>query len=185
MPAPPPGEPRSSGSMKSTRPALPYKISTLLYAFDEADRVLLLERAQEPNRGLWSPPGGKLKQEIGESPWACASREAEEELGLVLGASDLALTGIISEHGYLDSAHWLMFLFEIRPRLAALPPPMREGRFMFFAREALSDLAVPRTDRDRIWPWFWQHRHGFFAAHCRCHRDGHHDWTLEDSRPAS
>lgn len=39
--------------------ALPYRVATLLYAFDPADRVLLLERAREPNRGLWSPPGGK------------------------------------------------------------------------------------------------------------------------------
>ena len=53
---------------------LPYKIATLLYAFDAEDRVLLLERAREPNRGLWSPPGGKLETATGESPHACAAR---------------------------------------------------------------------------------------------------------------
>ena len=42
--------------------SLPYKIATLLYVFNERDEVLLLERAQEPNRGLWSPGGGKLNQ---------------------------------------------------------------------------------------------------------------------------
>ena len=31
---------------------LPYKIATLLYCFNERDEILLLERAQEPNRGL-------------------------------------------------------------------------------------------------------------------------------------
>ena len=41
--------------------ALPYKIATLLYCFNEQDEVLLLERAQEPNLGLWSPAGGKFK----------------------------------------------------------------------------------------------------------------------------
>jgi 8-oxo-dGTP diphosphatase len=162
---------------------LPYKISTLLYGFDSRDRVLLLERAQEPNRGLWSPPGGKLKTDIGESPWACAAREAHEELGVTLGAADLFLTGIVSEHGYQGAAHWLMFLFEIRPRFAATPPPMREGRFEFFSREQVDGLALPATDRERIWPWFWQHRGGFFAAHCRCLADGGHQWTLEESRP--
>ena len=39
------------------RVALPYKIATLLYAFNEQGEVLLLERAQDPNRGLWSPCG--------------------------------------------------------------------------------------------------------------------------------
>jgi len=55
-------------------PPLPHKIATLLYAFDEADDVLLLQRAQEPNLGLWSPPGGKLKTDPGGSPYPCASR---------------------------------------------------------------------------------------------------------------
>ena len=54
--------------------ALPYKIATLLYGFNERDDVLLLERAQEPNRGLWSPCGGKLHTGTGESPYACAGR---------------------------------------------------------------------------------------------------------------
>jgi 8-oxo-dGTP diphosphatase len=54
--------------------SLPYKIATLLYCFNEAGEILLLERAQEPNRGFWSPGGGKLKLDTGESPYACACR---------------------------------------------------------------------------------------------------------------
>lgn len=163
--------------------ALPYKISTLLYCFSEFDEVLLLERAQEPNRGLWSPCGGKLKTDLGESPYACACREAEEELGLVLHASDLHLTGLVSEHGYQGQAHWLMFLFEVKPRLAVPPSPMREGRFAFFRREEFAALKLPVTDREMIWPLFWRHRGGFFAAHCRTHPDGSNTWTIEESRP--
>lgn len=164
---------------------LPYRIATLLYAFDTADRVLLIERTREPNRGLWSPPGGKLHTDDGESPWACAAREAHEELGLTLTPADLHLTGLVSEHGYEGAAHWLMFLFEIRPRLAAPPPPHREGRFALFRRDELDALPLPATDRTQIWPLFWRHRGGFFAAHCRCRPDGGQDWTLEDSRPAN
>lgn len=160
---------------------LPYKISTLLYAFDAEDRVLLLERAREPNRGLWSPPGGKLETATGESPHTCGCREAREELGLRLEPRDLHLTGLISEHGYAGTAHWLMFLLEIRPRLTTVPPPIGEGRFAFFHRDELAGLAVPQTDRDQIWPLFWRHRGGFFAAHCHCHPDGTHAWTLEQS----
>ena len=120
--------------------ALPYKIATLLYCFNERDEILLLERAQEPNRGLWSPCGGKLKMDIGESPYACACREAHEEIGMELRASDLHLAGLISEHGYQGQTHWLMFLFEVKVKLKTLPPPMSEGRFEFFPREKISSL---------------------------------------------
>jgi 8-oxo-dGTP diphosphatase len=164
--------------------ALPHKIATLLYAFNERDDVLLLERLQEPNRGLWSPPGGKLHTADGESPHACACREATEELGLALAPRDLHLTGLISEHGYEGNAHWLMFLFEIQPRLATAPPPHREGRFQFFPKSKLDALALPQTDRQKVWPLFWEHRGGFFAAYCHCHSDGRDEWTLEESRLA-
>ena len=160
---------------------LPYKVATLLYCFNEQDEVLLLERAQEPNRGLWSPCGGKLKMDTGESPYACACREAREETGLALRPEDLHLTGLVSEHGYQGQSHWLMFLFEVKPRLKSLPPHHAEGRFQFFTRAALDNLNLPQTDREKIWPWFWRYRGGFFAAHCHCHPDGRNEWTLEES----
>ncbi|MBI4662660.1 MAG: NUDIX domain-containing protein [Verrucomicrobia bacterium] len=161
--------------------ALPYRIATLLYCFNEHNEVLLLQRRQQPNRDFWSPCGGKLITEIGESPYACACREAQEEIGLALQPGDLHLTGLISEHGYEGQAHWLMFLFEVKPRLKALPPQHREGTFGFFAPGKLDSLKLPQTDREKIWPLFWQHRGGFFSAHCRCHPNGKNAWTLEET----
>jgi 8-oxo-dGTP diphosphatase len=160
---------------------MPYKLSTLLYCFNPNDDVLLLERTQEPNLGLWSPCGGKLQTELGESPYACACREAAEELGLSICAPDLHLNGIVSECGYQGQSHWLMFLFEVKPRLQELPPPHREGRFHFFQRASLDGLKLPQTDRDRIWPWFWQYRGGFFAAQCRCNSESDYEWVLEEA----
>lgn len=164
--------------------SLPYQIATLLYCFNEREEVLMLERAKEPNRGLWSPCGGKLHTDTGESPYACACREAQEELGLRLRAGDLHFTGMVSEHGYEGQAHWLMFLFEVKPRLKVLPPHHREGRFKFFARDDLANIPLPQTDREQLWPLFWQHRHGFFAAHCHCHADAPNHWTIEESLPS-
>jgi 8-oxo-dGTP diphosphatase len=115
-----------------------------------------------------SPCGGKLHQDVGESPYACACREAFEELGIKLTPWDLHLTALVSESGYQGQAHWLMFLFEVLPRLQVLPPPHREGRFAFFQRHELDSLRLPATDREQIWPLFWKHRGGFFAAHCHC-----------------
>lgn len=162
---------------------LPYEIATLLYCFNERDEVLLLERKQEPNRGCWSPCGGKMSAATGESPYACGCREAFEEMGLKIEPRDLHLTGIVSENGYEGQSHWLMFLFELKPRLKDLPPPHREGDFRFVPAEELSRLRLPQTDREQIWPLFWRHRGGFFAAHCRARPDGTNEWTIEESIP--
>jgi 8-oxo-dGTP diphosphatase len=160
---------------------LPYKIATLLYGFNRRGHALLMRRAQEPNLGLWSPCGGKLQMDAGESPYACACREAREEIGLSLAPDDVHLTGIVSEHGYEGRAHWLMFLFEVKPRLERLPPPHREGEFAFFEPGEIAALAIPRTDAEQIWPLFWRHRGGFFAAHCHCRAGGENEWKLEES----
>jgi 8-oxo-dGTP diphosphatase len=160
---------------------MPHKIATLLYCFNERDEVLLMERLREPNKGLWSPCGGKLLTGEGESPHACACREAGEELELQIREIDLHLTGLVSEHGYEGQAHWLMFLFEVKTRLSHLPKAHSEGRFAFFDRAALGQIRIPETDREQIWPLFWRHRGGFFAAHCRA-RPGGNEWRIEESR---
>lgn len=165
------------------RVPLPHQIATLLYCFNPAGDVLLLHRHQEPNLGLWSPCGGKLHSALGESPHQCACREAGEEMGLRLQPQDLHLTGVVSEHGYAGQAHWLMFLFEVRRPVVAVPPPIREGVFAFHPPAALEALPLPITDREHLWPLFWRHRGGFFAAYAHGHPDGRYVWSLEESRP--
>jgi 8-oxo-dGTP diphosphatase len=161
--------------------SLPYKVATLLYCFNHRNEVLLMERTQEPNLGLWSPCGGKLHTDDGESPYACACREAQDELGVIIGIQELHLTGIVTEHGYEGRAHWLLFLFEVKRRLAEVPPVHREGRFEFFTPEALETLRIPKTDLESLWPLFWKHRGGFFAAHCRCLSESSNVWSVEES----
>jgi 8-oxo-dGTP diphosphatase len=163
--------------------AFPYHISTLLYCFNDRDEVLLMRRAKEPNKGLWSPCGGKLDTSTGESPYACACREAQEEIGVDLAPSDLHLTGIVSEQAYKNDSHWLMFLFEVKSRLKEVPPDHREGYFQFHRKESLSGLPLPQTDAEKIWPLFWAHRGGFFAAHCACGPNKGNTWAVEASVP--
>lgn len=47
---------------------------------DDAGRLLVVRRANEPSRGLWSLPGGRV--EAGELPAEAAAREVAEETGL-------------------------------------------------------------------------------------------------------
>ena len=76
-----------------------FKISCLLFIRNHAEKILLLKRKKSPNQGLWSPPGGKLNMNIGESPYECAVREAKEETGMTLNNDDLSLFGYVSEKG--------------------------------------------------------------------------------------
>ena len=109
---------------------LPYKIATLLYCFNQKDETLLLRRKYKPNLGLWSPCGGKLHMADGESPHACACREAGEEIGLTITPRDLHLTGIVSEHGYEGEGHGCCFCSAC-PGCRKFPRPSR-GRLRPF-----------------------------------------------------
>jgi 8-oxo-dGTP diphosphatase len=159
----------SSHAPNPTPPApLPYKIAVLCYLFDDAGRLLLLHRHKEPNRDLYSPVGGKLEQAIGESPTACALREVLEETGLTIDPRDLHLTGIVSEAGFMGSAHWLMFLYEVTRPVKLERTTFDEGTLEWHTRESIGSLPIPDTDRLVIWPMFWQYRGRFFCVHIDC-----------------
>lgn len=56
--------------------------------FDDAGRVLLIERGKPPSAGLWSVPGGKLEPR--ETLAQAVAREVREETGLVVEVGPLA-----------------------------------------------------------------------------------------------
>ena len=145
-----------------------YKISVLIFLKDRQGRFLMLERAKEPNKGLWSPIGGKLEMPTGESPFECAIREAKEETGIALTEKDLHLFCMAAEKAYEGKGHWLMFLFECHKPLEALPPAMDEGNFAFFNRQEIDGLPVPETDRQGLWQIYDRYRQQFVALKVDC-----------------
>ena len=140
-----------------------FKISCLLFARNKNSQILLLQRKKAPNKGLWSPPGGKLEMSLGESPVECAKRESFEEIGLELQDGDLQLFGYVSEKNYEGTGHWLMFLFEIIPPLPDLPSSINEGTFQFFSRAEVDRLQIPASDHKLIWPFYDKRRLGFWG----------------------
>lgn len=171
-------------TMSAVVPSLGYKIAVLVFVENSRGEQLLLLRNKAPNRGSWSPLGGKLETSIGESPFECAVREAREEAGLELEVSDLHLFAMIAERAYEGQSHWLLFLFRSRRPHEEVPPEIAEGRFAFFSRPAIDGLAIPETDRRILWPLYDEHRNGFVALRAECDPTGPIVCTIEESLAA-
>jgi 8-oxo-dGTP diphosphatase len=128
----------------------------------------MIQRTKAPNKGCWSPIGGKLLMDSGESPYECARRETEEETGLALSDEDLKCFGYISEKNYEGAGHWLMFLFHSTKRIERLPDRIDEGQFAFFKRSEIDHLPIPESDRSLLWPYFDQFKDGFVGLRANC-----------------
>jgi 8-oxo-dGTP diphosphatase len=183
---------------------LPYKIACLCDLRDERGRVLLLHRVKPPNSDLYSPIGGKLDMETGESPTANARREILEEAELDVPMERLCLAGIVSEAAFEGRGHWLIFYYRVLGPVSVQPRTMAEGRLDWYDPREIDRLAVPDTDRRIIWPLIRRHddprvnerwdpsrppelhpRPGFFSVHIACTGPDGRDiaWTVEQERP--
>ena len=158
-----------------------FKISCLLFIRNREDEVLMMRRNKSPNKGRWSPPGGKLDMPKGESPFECAKREAQEETGLVLSDDDLTLFGYVSEKGYESTTNWLMFLFECKKLLNSPPPDIDEGTFSFYTRRDIEGLEIPPTDHQLVWPLFDKRKEGFWGVRAECHMNQPLKLKIEES----
>lgn len=162
---------------------LPYRIAVLCYLRDANGRQLMLHRAKPPNRGLYSPIGGKLEPATGESPHQCAVREIFEETGMQLDVSQVRMSGLVAETAYEGACHWLMFLFEVnRPvrqdEIASMQ--FDEGELEWVEADRVGDLPLPDTDRLIIWPLVQKYRGSFFACDIDCRTDPM-TWTVHES----
>ncbi len=63
---------------------------------DDQHRLLLVQRANEPGRGRWSLPGGRV--ELGETDHQALVREMHEETGLAVEPG--ALVGRVTRGNY-------------------------------------------------------------------------------------
>lgn len=162
---------------------LPFRISVLVFVQNDSNEHLLIKRSKAPNKGCWSPIGGKLEMHQGESPYECARRETREEIGLRLVDSDLHCFGYISEKNYEGTGHWLMFLFDCKKKVKQLPRKIEEGSFAFFSRSEIASLSIPKTDRMLLWPYFDKCSKAFVGIRANCAPSGNLDIVEELQLP--
>ena len=72
------------------------------------DRLLMVKRGHEPNKGLWTVPGGRVER--GESLEDAVKREIREETGLSVEVGKLA-----GHLEYIGDHHLVILDFLARP----------------------------------------------------------------------
>lgn len=133
--------PRWVPSRPRTVAAPVLKLATLVYALRD-EQVLLVRRTNEPNRGLWVAPGGKLDR--GESPDECAVREMREETGLVIERP--VLRAVMTETSPRADYQWLTFIFVAFDFDGTFTPAPAVGEFRWVPVDEVTKLPIPPAD---------------------------------------
>ncbi len=123
----------------------------------QEDRYIIIKRAVEPDKGLWSIPGGMV--EIGERASDAAVREAKEETGLDVEITDLldVVDKIIKDEDGRIRFHFVILDYRASPTggdLQAASDAL-DARWVTaeeFPGYELSPTLVEMLKRVNIWP---------------------------------
>jgi 8-oxo-dGTP diphosphatase len=109
----------------------------------EDGRVLLIKRAKAPLLGEWSIPGGML--ELGETLRQGAEREALEETGLVVRATDLlgVFDRIVPDETKRTLYHYVLIDFLCQKISGDVLAAADASDARWFNRADLSSLSLP------------------------------------------
>jgi 8-oxo-dGTP diphosphatase len=115
------------------------KVATIC-VLKNGDHFLLLKRAKEPNKGLYTPLGGKL--DPFETPLNAAIRETWEESGIKV--NNMEFRGILTETSPGDY-NWISYVYlaEIEKQFTAQSD---EGSLEWMHVDDLLKIPTPKTD---------------------------------------
>lgn len=116
------------------------KRTAVMVILKSDDQFLLLKRWKEPNKGMYTPVGGKL--DPFENPTDAAVRETREETGIEV--SGIKYMGSLIETSP-NKYNWNCLVY-----LAEIPfqkePPCNEGELKWIKKDELLNVPTPPTD---------------------------------------
>ncbi len=109
---------------------------------EDGDKVLLVRRANDPQRGLWTMPAGFV--DAGEDPARAVERECLEETGLVVQV--VGLVDVLSGLEHARGAH-ILIVYRAKILSGCLTPQDDVDRVAFFSRNQMPPLAFRATEK--------------------------------------
>jgi 8-oxo-dGTP diphosphatase len=116
------------------------KKTATLCVLKNGDSFLLLKRKKDPNKGKFTPVGGKLDPH--ESPKQAALRETFEETGILV--NDMKYCGLLTETSPVEY-NWTNYVYLAEIDFI-MPPPCNEGDLHWINFEDVLRMETPRTD---------------------------------------
>ncbi|AFL85548.1 ADP-ribose pyrophosphatase [Belliella baltica DSM 15883] len=129
--------------MSKVKPGIK-KVATIC-VLKNGDHFLLLKRTKDPNKGLYTPLGGKL--DPFETPLNAAIRETWEESGIKV--NNMEFRGILTETSPVDynsvDYNWISYVYlaEIEKKVIK---ESEEGTLEWIHLNDLIKLPTPKTD---------------------------------------
>ncbi|MBS7633999.1 NUDIX hydrolase [Candidatus Bathyarchaeota archaeon] len=113
------------------------------------DQILLIRRANDPGKGLWSIPGGLV--EAGETLREAAKREVEEETGVAVEIGDLldVIENIVRDESGRVKFHYILVDFKAKPLSESIDitPSSEALEAGWFTPEEIRKLPLTQTAR--------------------------------------
>lgn len=116
------------------------KKNAVICILKNKDRFLLLKRSKEPNKGKYTPVGGKI--DPFETPLQAAIRETYEETGIKI--SEMDYHGILVETSPINY-NWICFIYSAEIDFID-PPECNEGELKWIDFSDVLNIPTPKTD---------------------------------------
>ena len=114
----------------------------------QEDKYLLIKRAANPDKGLWSVPGGLI--EVGERAADAAKREALEETGLVVEIGERL--GVVDKIEYDEAGevfyHFIIIQYLATPVSGKLTPMDDALDAVWVTRDQLKEYNITGSLKD-------------------------------------
>jgi ADP-ribose pyrophosphatase YjhB (NUDIX family) len=115
----------------------------------EDGRVLLVKRGCEPNKGLWSLPGGSI--EPGETLREAAAREVLEETSLVVEVGDVVgAHEVISKDGEALLFHYVIITLRAKVASGELASSDDAADAMWVPLDQLRDYEITKGLTEKL-----------------------------------